>query len=618
MFVHSISINTLRVMCKTVLCPAKRSFIAHAKRFFEKQFLSASLPLSCGFALCLSLLQPAFSQEFERIKPKNITDDDLIYMESGESGGRASSQSSLSGTENFDPTPLVDNLKGLRLLPGIEYIDPSGEVIQAGVSAPQIPLLRGSDLLRQLEFYLDQPISFQSIHYISQSIISYYRDNDRPVVDVVTPEQDITNGFVQLVVIEGRVGDIKVEGNRWFRTDHILKKVRLQPGDPISKRSLAQDVEWINKNPFRNVRTAFSSGIAETTTDITLTVRDRFPLRAYVGYEDTGSEVIGRDTFLFGFNWGDAFGLDHQFNYQLAANSDFSSSISHAISYYIPLPWRHSLLIFGTYSDLDADLVDPLKLEGTSWQLGFRYTIPLPAIQDYKHDLQLGFDFKRTDNDLAFGGTSVFSTETDIAQYVLAYTGSLPDRHGISQLTTSFYYSPGTQDSESYQASRYQADPNYWYSRTNLSRITRLPGEFSLRTNVTYQYSPENLLGSEQLGLGGQFTVRGYEHREVNGDSGWNANIELLSPTFSPLQHLTDGAFQDQLQLLAFWDYGLAENQDLLPGEPDSIELSSVGFGTRYIVNPYLKFRMDFGVPLKDVPGHNDKERFHFGLILSY
>ena len=37
-----------------------------------------------------------------------------------------------------------------------------------------------------------------------RQIVIYYRENERPVVDVVVPEQDITSGVIQIVVIEAR------------------------------------------------------------------------------------------------------------------------------------------------------------------------------------------------------------------------------------------------------------------------------------------------------------------------------------------------------------------------------------------------------------------------------
>ena len=54
----------------------------------------------------------------------------------------------------------------------------------------------------------------------------------------------------------------------------------------------------------------------------------------------------------------------------------------------------------------------------------------------------------------------------------------------------------------------------------------------------------------------------------------------------------------------------------------DSVSLSSVGPGVRYLINPYLTARLDYGMQLMDsgVAGNNDRfnSRLHLSLVLSY
>ncbi len=49
-------------------------------------------------------------------------------------------------------------------------------------------------------------------------------------------------------------------------------------------------------------------------------------------------------------------------------------------------------------------------------------------------DFQFGFDFKRTNNDFAFGGFSISSSLTDIAEFPVLYTVTETDRHGTTSL----------------------------------------------------------------------------------------------------------------------------------------------------------------------------------------
>ncbi len=77
--------------------------------------------------------------------------------------------------------------------------------------------------------------------------------------------------------MEGRLGKVVVQGNRWFSTETLAGDIRLHPGDPISGKVAAQDASWLNANPFRQVDLVYAPGDTPGTTDIILKTQDRFP-----------------------------------------------------------------------------------------------------------------------------------------------------------------------------------------------------------------------------------------------------------------------------------------------------------------------------------------------------
>ena len=132
------------------------------------------------------------------------------------------------------------------------------------------------------------------------------------------------------------------------------------------------------------------------------------------------------------------------------------------------------------------------------------------------------------------------------------------------------------------------------------------------------QFADGNLLASEQLGAGGNATVRGYNEREANGDEGFLVRNELRTPSWNmgaPFQ-----GKQAQLQLLTFVDYGDVRNKRLLAGEPKHVELSSAGLGMRFSVGQNVSFRYDHGWQLHDtgVAGGRKNSRQHFALLVNF
>ena len=135
------------------------------------------------------------------------------------------------------------------------------------------------------------------------------------------------------------------------------------------------------------------------------------------------------------------------------------------------------------------------------------------------------------------------------------------------------------------------------------------------------QEADANLLPSEQLGLGGYDTVRGYDEREVNGDNGFLISTEVATPPVSLLQLFGVTAVKDQLQFLGFVDYGgtgLYQNTGGSTLNPSS-NLLGVGPGVRYAITPYLAVRFDYGFQMINTGyGNGEHSRGHVGVVISY
>ena len=113
------------------------------------------------------------------------------------------------------------------------------------------------------------------------------------------------------------------------------------------------------------------------------------------------------------------------------------------------------------------------------------------------------------------------------------------------------------------------------YVQVNVTRVERLPDSYTLVLTTLSQWASARLVPSNEFGLGGALSVRGYDERIVNGDDGVSGQLELRTPP----RHLLD-QIPDSTQALIFLDAGRAWQHNLLPGETDNT-LSSVGPGLR-------------------------------------
>lgn len=524
---------------------------------------------------------------------------------------------------------LLDELKGIILISNKDDVVVQGLDVFEGIEINGLEQLDNEDFRKTLTPYLKKPVSLKQINELVRDIVNYYRSIDQPVVDIVVPEQEITTKVIQFVVLEGRVNEVKVEGNKWF-SDWIIKKdSQLSKGDRILAKPLIDDLQIMNRNQFREVNVVFEPGEDTGETDVIFKVEDRFPVRAYTGYEDTGNDLAGDERWFVGVNWGNAFFADHLLSYQYTTSSDFEKLQSHSVNYSGYAFKDHQFRIFGAYSSSKAFSFDDagttkFDLTGTSWQLGARYNIPLPSpYKFFTHDLELGYDFKRSNNDLISNGQLVFDDFTDVNQFLVAYQAQAQDPFGTTSFRMDMITSPGGWTPQNkdrfFVGARAFADAEYTYFKLKASRITRLPFDFTLSTVAQTQFADANLLSSEQFRMGGFNTVRGYDESEARGDNGYLYNIELITPPVSVGQTLGFKGAKDELRFIGFWDYGVVTNVfDIQDANPD-IELSGAGAGIRYNVDRYLSIRADYGFQLLGTGlAERHDSRWHLGFILSY
>lgn len=575
--------------------------------------------------LCsLLLASPLAAQDFERIAPQTPPVGEPGTM--GDPGDLPEPEAEGAGIE------LLPALKGLVFVPRVADVREGGRPGVSGVLVEDVDLMDETEWQERLADRIGSAFTMADLNAVMREVILHYREEGRPVVDVVVVEQDITAGVVQLAVVEAMLGEVRAEGARHFNAERLAGQVRLVPGGPILSTLLMADLAWLNRNPFRSVDLVYTPGEEDATTDVVLRIDDRFPMRVYGGYEDSGNALTGDNRWFTGVNYGNLWGIDHQINYQWTFNDRLDQLSAHSASYVAPLPWRHIATIYGAHVSSEANLAPPFTLGGETAQLSGRYAIPLAkpdflSRERFEHELEFGYDYKYSTSNLEFGLAQVLASATDVHQFVAGYRATLRDGHGATSAGVTGFFSPGDfgggNSDAAYALARAGAESSYAYGRIDLERFQRLPQGFTAVARATGQFASENLLPSEQLGFGGYASVRGYEENEAIVDRGILASVEVRAPAFSLIDLISrEGAPAggDQFQWLAFWDYAHGGSVNALPGEARFVSLSSIGPGFRWSFGDRFSMRFDYGFQLRESGmglGLGDS-RMHIGGTLAY
>lgn len=594
-----------------------------------------SLAVSHGSFLLIPLLLSLFlivpsslhAQELERIEPRAVPESVKPPVRT------PSSSQEESNTHQLGNKELGVKLRGITFLSRREQVDVNGIPVNEDLASNKlivessfVPALQDPGFTANLDKYTNSDLSFVLLEELKSMIADFFSSIGRPYVAVSIPPQDISSGMVQLVVIESRMGEVEVEENRWFRKEHYLSQFRSREGEEILASLVNEDIDWLNRNPFRSVDVIARAGETIGTTDMTLIAQERFPLRVYAGFDNYGTNLSGKHRYLAGFNWGNAFNLDHQLNYQHTRSTEGDLSRGHAGSYVMALPWRHMLSFSAAYSRSRPDIAQPFEAEGKAWLAELAYTVPLRSLVNYSHNFSVRVPLKSIDNTLEFSQIPVTDNETHIVQAELVYEAAWQLSGSRFVYDLSVIASPGglsgRNEDRFFDISRAGAKADYFIFRANGSFLSALPGGWTWLTQISTQVASNNLLGSEQLDMTGVNAVRSYDNSLLFRDNGVVIRNELSLPTVSVIDALEggSGAARDSLRVYAFLDAGFANNVDPLPGEIDSVSLGSVGLGLQYNYASYFSASLEYGWQLSDDPEvlRDTSSQLHASIVIGY
>lgn len=493
-----------------------------------------------------------------------------------------------------------------------------------------VAFVTGVEALQTEEFraavapLVGRPIGTALLNEVIQIVTAECRKNDRYLVDVKFPKQNITAGVLRIACIIGRYSDLTIQGNKWFSTRLLEQKLGIQPGDEVRMSVLEEAVNWANTNPFRHVQ-AFVQQQPDDKgkANLVVNVREARPIRFGAGYNNGGVPILGRNQYSASVQLGNLWQQDHQASYQYLQTDDAKLLQGHVFSYSVPLPWRHHAELSGSYVEANPQLEGGLIGQtAESFTITGRYRIPLSRAPN-SSELFFGFDFKESNNNLAYGGSDISSSKIHIYELVAGYAGSKRDKRGAWAYGATINLSPGDLDArntdkafrpdfsaDSFRTGRLRAKAQYATATAYLQRLQKLPHGWELFSRALVQGATANLPSNLQLTIGGAQTVRGFNPNVHGGEFGFVFNNDLQTPPWkTTLAFLPENRNILTTRFTFFYDAGRTYFAERIPirntrGEvlgtdEDAMQfIASVGAGVRMSVANNLSLTFDYGVPV--------------------
>lgn len=464
---------------------------------------------------------------------------------------------------------------------------------------------------------INQNVSLKDLRKIARAIKQEYRNRGFIAAYVYLPPQNVTSGSVEIAVIEGKIGQIEITGNKWFSTKLIKRMLGITTNNILYFENLRKGLNFLNKNRDIKAKAVLKPGKEVKTTDLQLNVKDHFPVHLSTDVNNLGTDNTGRTRWGIGATHTNLLGLMDELSgrFQIGAHSWAAGA-----NYSVPLNSYQTALAL-SYSHSSVDLGGDFKaldVEGRADTYGVSLIQPFLDTKHFNAGANVGFDFKSVRNKVL--GSKAGVDELRILNLGLNLEEN--DSYGRTILPQSVHVGfadfLGASGKNEPAATRAGTGGQFFIYRSSLLRYTRLPKGLILANRGNLQLTDDALPPSEQIRLGGAYSIRGYQEGEYLADSGAYLANEIYVPTyFFPEDWklpYSSKPLRQQIMGVGFFDFGGGSLRKPQNNERDNRFLSGIGGGVRIELFDRVYARFQWGAPIGSNPSDGTKGTFYYGI----
>lgn len=361
---------------------------------------------------------------------------------------------------------------------------------------------------------------------------------------VIVPPQRASGGVFKLEVLAFTLEEITIQGNEHFDDDNVLRALpMLRPGTAPNSLNVARSLALANDHPSRRVAVFLKESGRRGALAADVRVADIDPFIAYVSASTTGDSQTGRWRATVGAQHSNLFNRDHQVTVGYTTSISQPADVQQfSASYRVPL--------YGLFSSASAYLITSRASQGTTdvgqisgagrfW--GVSTTTVLSPVGNYNHRVGFAFDDRVFQNDsvftdllLSFGITPPEDVRSRPVS--LSYQGRHESGRRKMNFNIAYVHNLpfGRFNTDArYADNRIEADATWQAFRFGAGLEQGFGSDWLLRASFNGQVAREAMIPGEQFGIGGGYSVRGFQERELTGESGFQGTFQIESPATS-------------------------------------------------------------------------------------
>lgn len=480
----------------------------------------------------------------------------------------------------------------------------------------------------------DQPAQGYTIvqlESVAEEVTKYYRSHGLLLAQAYVPVQEVSDGVVKIGILEGKLGDVTVEGNKRYSTQSIQDAFSKIIGQPVNQMTAERALFQLNDYPGLDVYGVFQPGKEVGATRLAIQVRREDFAEYYLTADNFGPESTGKYRVRGDVILNSPLKFGDQFNfygiYTLDPSDSQADSLYGGVEYNFPMP-RTDTRFALRYSTSDYNVGgDFSDFSGTSSIAEIESTTLLRRTRTVNSRLVLSLANKDGTVDTGFGYEQEDKLRVAMARYEMSHIDTRFRGVNRLEISASFGEVRNFDPANPSKNTRYDLSENFSHYNLTLERWQRLGDHAAFVFTGKGQLSGEKLTSFEQFAIGGPENVRGYGPATFFGDEGASLTGEFIfdAPGFGDKKGWKDNTWGQMLKFHLFADYAMAKVNGVSSGSTTLTrdeDFSDFGGGVSFTLPGKLSARFDVARPFNTddeiLDGVPVKSETHFFFTVGY
>lgn len=481
-------------------------------------------------------------------------------------------------------------LQELQQLPGVQPSAPAQTPADERCIEVRSIRLLGANLIdsparaRLLAPYQGRCLGVAQLNELLKSVTQFYLDRGYVTSRAYLPEQDLSDGELEVLVVEGRLEGI--DSSAIASERELAMSFPGEVGEPLSLRELEQLIDQLGRLPSRPAQLELLPGKEVGGSRVQLKGEPGKPWRVGLNRHNDGDVSTGEQQWGASLEWDSPLGLADQLSLRGGGDTvsdHWQHSANQSLYYSLPYGWwtfsySYSQSYYRTLNEANGF---SFETDGDSKTQQLRGERVLHRDNVSKTAASLGISQVHTRNYLEDSLIDVSSQRLTESQ--LGFNHGRRVGGAFVNVDLGWQQGIGALDAQ-HEGTPRGGQPVARYNKYSLTASYLQPfqlwGEsLSFDSLLNAQRSEDVLYSPQRISIDGLSSVRGFKEQSLSGDSGgyWRNQLRWRRPVgWEPLR-----PFVQEYGLAFAYDMGMIRSERYNPVQRGRLSGNAIEFNAR-------------------------------------